>query len=265
MSNGPAAMKNKGNTVIIVLLVVIVAFTLGVVGVLKFSGVKKLLSEKVLPQKSSSSQYVSEPLKISENRVKGSSKLVKKDGNEQIDTEYIKDSVKNEEVGSKGKVVSTTLSTGIPVYLVVPPHLGVTTAEIAEYREMPTTSTHLPLYQDLGFGMNIALEGPNHGTQYPVYLVIDYSKGKLRDEFKTYAKKNNRCDFTQPSFNAEVCAMALNIPMGKTMGSKYMAVSPKWAGDTTPMFPIYSYYLGHNDLLVLRLHESEIVIPQPQT
>jgi hypothetical protein len=193
--------------------------------------------------------------------------VYRQEDGELSDRPQYSDNLYGDAVTGSGLSIKTTLKNGTAdVYLIVSPGtVGTDYAELSEYSEMPTTSTHVPLYIDLGYGINVALEGSGRGLSDPAYVVFDFSKGKKLEEFKGLTAENNHCDYSNPTFLPEVCASLLNIPAGETLNSKYIAVSPKYADDKTPTFPVYSYYLGTDDLLVVRVDESVIIIPQPLT
>lgn len=210
----------------------------------------------------------SQEVKPQTQRRTGHAKLVPSEGGgEEVDTPRYAESFKGEPVGKDGISLKSTLKNQVDIYLVIPPNpVDVNYVELSEFSDLPTSETHIPLYTDLGFGVNVAIEGARGGLNDPAYLVFDFSKGKKLEEFKKMTSYTNHCDFSTPAFLPEVCASLLNIPADKTLGSKYIAVSPKRAEDgRTPTFPVYSYYLGSEDLLVVRIDDSVMIIPQPLT
>ncbi len=183
----------------------------------------------------------------------------------EIDTPTYDESIKGAELGIKGGVISSTLKNGIPVHLVIPADsLELQYVEISEFKQMPTSSTHVALYDDYGFGLNVSFEKVQHNLDIPAYLVFDFSKGRKLEEYKRLTKNANFCDFSTKEFNPSACSSMLNVPITNTLNKKYFAVSPYYADDgRTPTFPIYSYYLGNDDILVLQITNSVVVIPQP--
>ncbi|MBI3443350.1 hypothetical protein HY008_01640 [Candidatus Woesebacteria bacterium] len=167
---------------------------------------------------------------------------------------------------SLGKIASVAdleLKSGVHAYLVVPPSLRkVAYAELAEYEELPTEPANIPLYTDFGYGVNVSLEGR---VDDDAYLIFDFGGGKKLEEFTQFNKYRNYCDYSFVFFDPEICAMALSVPPEKTLNPKYIAVSPRYIGDTPFVTPLYSYYLGTDDLLVVNIDRSQIVILQPLT
>jgi hypothetical protein len=183
----------------------------------------------------------------------------------EVNTPIYEDSTIGKNIDTKGGVISSKLKNGIPVYLIVPAKsLEKQRVEISEFKEMPTSPTHVPLYNDFGYGLNITYEKVSFSLDTPSYLVFDFSKGKKLEEYKSMTKHPNVCDFSDISFNPSTCATMLSIPTDKTLNNKYFAVTPKYADDgRRPTFPVYSYYLGNDDILVLRITTSTIIIPEP--
>src|SRR3989344_491037 len=212
-------------------------------------------------------QEIKIPDKISSQRVTGNAKVLPED--EGIDTPRYKESFVSLPIGKYGGVVTLNLKKGGSAYLTIPKDtVNGSLAELSEFSQMPTSETHVPLYEDLGYGVNVAFTDID-GLPNPVFLVFDFSNGKRLEEFKKLDESLiNYCDYSKAYFSPEICQALIGIPASQTLGKKYAAVSPKNALDgRTPTFPLYSYYLGVDDILVLRIdlfnESSVIAVPQP--
>lgn len=170
-------------------------------------------------------------------------------------------------IGKSGGVVATTLKSGTPAYFIISPtNSRVAYAEIGEYKELPTSGDHIPLYTNLGYGVNVAVEGK---ITEGAYLVFDFSKGKVREELKKLSRYINYCDFSTEHFNPNICATLLHIPLDQTTNPKYLAASPKRvSGEHVTKERVVltepTYYVA-DDLLVVEITSNTIVIPQPIT
>ncbi len=184
-----------------------------------------------------------------------------------VDTPYIDDGVTGGDI-YKGGVVARTLKNGVTAYFIIPSSENrVAYAEIAEFSKLPTSATHIPLYTTYGNGINVAVEGKIVNR---AYLVFDFSKGKVLEEFKTFNKYVNYCDFSTDHFYPEACAGLLRVPIDQTSNKKYIAASPKHVrgdsvGKETVVFLEPTHHLGTDDLLVVEITKDTMVIPQPVT
>ncbi len=170
----------------------------------------------------------------------------------------------SKDFGNAGGVISLESKKGYKAYFIAPENsLPDNNVDMSEFQEMPMSKTHVPLYTDFGFGLNISITNIHFHLQNPVYLVFDFSKGERAKAFEKMTKYSNFCNYTKRTFVPEVCAALLNIPADKTLNKNYVAVAPEYAGDgRTPSFATYSYYIA-DDLLVVKLINSAVVIPQP--
>lgn len=166
-----------------------------------------------------------------------------------------------------GASVKTTLKNGIDVYLIVPPGNNAAYAEVGEFRQLPTSPDQLPLYTDFGYGINAAFKINGSNTlNEPAYLVFDFSKGEVLKKLQKKNRGINRCDYSTVYFIPGVCAALLKVPAENTLNPRYSAVNPGQGADgQLPVLPLYSYYLGFDDLLIVRVDRNSIIIPQPLT
>lgn len=248
------SINSRGIAHLLVIVLVLAALTIG--GFLLISSIKRPAQELKVPDK------------IASARVTGNAKVIEGEG---VDTPRYEESFTSLPISKYGGAVSLNLKKGGTVYLTVPyDTLNGDFAELSEFSQMPTSETHVPLYEDLGYGINVAFTDIA-GLPNPVFLVFDFSDGKRLEEFKKLDESLiNYCDYSEGYFSPEICQTLLGVPADKTVGKKYIAVSPKRADDgRTPTFPLYSYYLGADDILVLRIdlfnESSVMVIPQPLT
>lgn len=207
----------------------------------------------------------SQNLKRSSDRKFGSTQL-DKEGT--IDTPVFEDEIEGVDILAGG-VVTKKLKSGITVYFIIPPdEYRVDYAEIGEFKALPSSEKHIPLYTDYSYGINVAIKGK---ILDEAYLIFDFSNGKKLEEFKKLAQYVNYCDYSDVYFNPHICAALIKIPSYQDTSSKYLAARPKFNSrggyvdpeEHQPTYPQYSYYLGTDDLLILKITQNDYVVVQP--
>lgn len=256
-------MKRKQNGLAPIAIILSVALLggIGILGLFKSGKIRVNLPQLGINQKPTSLEQ-STP---SKKRSFGNSKL---DEEGTINTPSYEDEIEGSDILAGG-VVTKKLKSGITAYFIIPPNEPrVNYAEIGEFRALPSSQKHIPLYTDSGYGINVAVEDKLLGE---AYLVFDFNNGKRLEQFKKLASQVNYCDYSTAYFNPQICAVLINLPSYQDTNFKYLAARPKFISrgnyvdpeEHQPTHPQYSYSLGTDDLLILKITQNDYVVPQP--
>ncbi len=170
------------------------------------------------------------------------------------------------QIDREGGVISTMLTGGVKMYVIVPQYSVVGSAYIGilAFTSMPTTPQHPALSDAYGYGAQVVMNTVQR--ELKAFVVFDTTGGKAVDAIARQQKTFDRCDPSKRWFNPVICANTKKVPASTVINKEEAIVSPilssRYAEFNTMVKIDHMIPMGIPGLLATEISHGDIFVPQ---